>query len=64
MSEQIIEKINNIKTFKFDTKTNKILNLNQGEETDVENFLYIQNILDNGKIRYKFEKNFEIKILR
>ncbi len=63
MSQQTIKEINSSQTFRFDKESSRVVNLKSGEETDIEEFLHIQHILDSNRIRHKFEKNFEIKIV-
>ena len=63
MAEHIINKINKFGTFKFDKQKNKVVNLKSGEDTDIDEFLDIQNLLDNNRVVHKFEKNFEIQII-
>lgn len=64
MSQEIINKINGFKTYKYDSQNQKVVNLKNSEETDIEEFLIIQNLLDNNKVSYQFEKNFQIQIIR
>jgi len=64
MANHIIEKINAFSTYKFDEKTNKIVNLKDYENTNIDEFLDIQFLLDCNRVMYYFEKNFEIKIIR
>ncbi|MDD3442017.1 hypothetical protein [Sulfurimonas denitrificans] len=63
MAQQIINEINKFITFKFDNKKNRVVNIKTAKELEVDEFLDIQYILDCNKIRYKFEKGFEIQIL-
>lgn len=63
MSEIVIDRINRFKTFKYNDKVRKIVNLKFEGETDIDEFLDIQHLLDKNKIHYRFEKNFEIKIV-
>lgn len=64
MAESIINKINQFSTYKFDERKNKIVNLRNGDDTDIDEFLDIQFLLDCNRVMYYFEKNFEIKIIR
>lgn len=64
MARKIIDEINRFLTFKFDEKTNKIINMRFQEDTDIDEFLSIQHILDNNHIPHRFEKNFNIKVLK
>lgn len=63
MAQQIINTINDFVTFKFDYAKNRIVNLKVNRDIEIDEFLDIQYILDRNKIRYRFEKNFEIQIL-
>jgi len=64
MAQHVIDKINNFASFKFDTDKNRVLNLENSEATDVEGFLEIQYLLDCNRVRYDFQKNFEIQIIK
>lgn len=64
MVEKIIEEINNFLTFRFDLTTNRIVNMRFQEETDIDEFLSIQHILDANKVLYRFDKNFDIQVIR
>jgi len=64
MANHIIEKINAFSTYKFDEKTNKIVNLKGYEDTDIDEFLDIQFLLDTNRVMYYFKKHFEIQIIR
>jgi len=64
MANHIIEKINAFSTYKFDEKTNKIVNLKGYEDTDIDEFLDIQFLLDTNQVMYYFKKHFEIQIIR
>jgi hypothetical protein len=63
MGLDVINAINNHKTFKFDRESKRVVNTRFQEDTDIEEFLNIQHILDNNRIKYRFDKNFDIKIL-
>lgn len=63
MAENIINEINNFETFKFDNNTNRIVNMRFQEETDIDEFLSIQHLLDTNKVLYKFDKNFDIQVV-
>jgi hypothetical protein len=63
MGLDIIRAINNHKTFRFDSESKRVVNTRFQEDTDIEEFLNIQHILDNNRIKYQFDKNFDIKIL-
>lgn len=64
MAENIIKKINEFNSYKFDKLSNKVINLRTSEDTDIDEFLNIQYLLDCNKIKYFFEKNFEIKVIK
>jgi hypothetical protein len=64
MSEIVIDEINQFKTFRYNDNVKKIENLKFKEETDIDEFLNIQHLLDKNRVHYRFEKNFEIKILK
>ncbi len=64
MPEIVIDKINQFKTFKYNGEIKRIINLKFKEDTDIDEFLNIQYLLDKNRVHYKFEKNFEIKILK
>lgn len=63
MSSQVINELSSFRTFRFDATTNKIINLRDSDTTDIDEFLSIQNILDNNRISHSFEKNFNIKVI-
>ncbi|DAB28600.1 MAG: hypothetical protein A2513_05150 [Sulfurimonas sp. RIFOXYD12_FULL_33_39] len=63
MALQIINEINKSVTFRFDDAKNRVINIKTNRDVEVDEFLDIQYILDCNKIRYSFEKNFEIQIL-
>jgi hypothetical protein len=63
MAENIIKEINSFETFKFDNNTNRIINMRFQEETNIDEFLSIQHLLDTNKVMYKFDKNFDIQVV-
>ncbi len=63
MGQKTIDEINNFTTFKFDKNTNRVVNMKFQEETNIDEFLNIQNILDKNKVLYKFDKNFDIQVI-
>ncbi len=63
MGQKTIDEINNFTTFKFDENTNRDVNMRFQEETNIDEFLNIQNILDKDKVLYKFDKNFDIQVI-
>ncbi|WP_024953908.1 hypothetical protein [Sulfurospirillum arcachonense] len=64
MAKHIIEKINNFSNYKFDEQRSKVVNLKNSDETNIDEFLDIQYLLDCNRVRYYFEKNFEIQIIK
>lgn len=64
MAKHLIEKINNFNNYKFDEQKNRVINLRNLQETDIDEFLDIQHLLDCNRVTYYFERNFEIKIIR
>lgn len=63
MANHIIAQIDNFTTFKYDKKRKRVVNLKRDREREVDEFLDIQYILDCNRVKYHFEKNFEIQIL-
>ena len=63
MAENIIRQINSFESFKFDSYTNTIVNMRFQEDTNIDEFLSIQHLLDKNKVDYKFDKNFDIKVI-
>jgi hypothetical protein len=64
MADKIINEINKFKTFKFDKQNNRVINLKSYEDTDIDEFLEIQFILDNNYIQREYAQNFEIQIIK
>ena len=64
MAESIIQEINNCTSYKFDVLRNKVVNLKDSEDTDIDEFLNIQFLLDCNRVMYYFKKNFEIQIVK
>ena len=63
MAQNVIDEINNFLTFQFDNNTNRIINMKFQEDTNIDEFLSIQYILDNHHILYRFDKNFDIQVI-
>ena len=63
MSKNLINELNAFKTFRFDKDLKRIINMRFQDDTSIEEFLSIQNVLDNFKMRYRFDKNFDIQVL-
>ncbi len=64
MSQNLIDEINRYSCFKFDTNQNRIVNLKSKENTNIDEFLGIQFMLDKNRVLHKFEYNFEIQIIK
>jgi len=64
MAQNLIDKINSFNTFRFDTAQKRVVNLQDIEGADVDEFLEIQYLLDCYRVEYNLEKNFEIQIKR
>ena len=63
MAEQIINEINRYSSFRFCEENNRVINLKSKEDTNIDEFLDIQHLLDSSRVLHKFENNFEIQIL-
>ncbi len=63
MPPQVIAEINKFSTFQFDEKNNRVINLKSNEDTNIDEYLEIEFLLDNNRIHRKFEKNFELQII-
>ena len=63
MSQHIIDEINRYSCFRFDLMKNRIVNLKSNENTNIDEFLGIQYMLDKNRVLHKFEQNFEIQII-
>jgi len=63
MAQHIIDEINRYSCFRFDVAKNRIINLKSNENTNIDEFLGIQFMLDKNRVLHKFEKNFEIQII-
>lgn len=63
MGQKTIDEINSFTTFKFDEISNRVINMRFQEDTNIDEFLNIQNILDNDKVLYRFDKNFDIQVI-
>jgi hypothetical protein len=63
MSQKIIDEINRYSCFQFDQNKNRVVNLKSKENTNIDEFLGIQFMLDNNRVLHKFENNFEIQIV-
>jgi len=64
VADNIIQEINKFRTYKFDEKRNRVVNLKNSASTNIDEFMEIQNLLDNNRIVHSFEKNFEIQIIK
>ena len=63
MAVEIIEQIESFENFRYDSESNRIVNLKVGEDTDIFEFRKIFSILNKHRIYYTFENNFEIQIV-
>ena len=63
MSQKVIDEINRYSCFQFDQNKNRIINLKTKEQTNIDEFLGIQFMLDNNRVLHTFENNFEIQII-
>ncbi len=63
MGKGIIALLNGFSTYKYDKIHRKIVNLKQAQETNIDEFLAIQHVLDNHRVPYRFERNFQIQLL-
>ena len=62
MEKNIINALKGFETFKYDQNTKRVINMKFQDDTNIDEFLSIQNILDNSKVRYKFDRNFDIQV--
>lgn len=62
MSQEVIEQINCHRNYLYDVQKKKVVNLTPAN-SDIDEFLHIQYILDSYYIPYRFEKGFHIQIL-
>ncbi|MGM0623820.1 MAG: hypothetical protein ACQESH_07340 [Campylobacterota bacterium] len=63
MPQSVIEKIRQCKTYHYNPAKQRVVNLNGFAQSDIDEFLYIQHLLDRSYIPYRFEKDFHIQIL-
>ncbi len=63
MALNVVEQIGKFRTFRLDLHSKRIVNLKFQEDTDIDEFLDIQYLLDKNKIQYRFDKNFDIQII-
>ncbi len=64
MAQHIMDEINKFSTFKFDKQNNRVVNLKSKEDTDIDEYLEIEFLLDNNYITRTYEQNFEIQIIK
>ncbi len=64
MAQHIMDEINKFSTFKFDKQNNRVINLKSKEDTNIDEYLEIEFLLDNNYIRRTYEPNFEIQIVK
>lgn len=63
MAQYVVDALKGFKTFKYDENTRRVINLKFKEDTNIDEFLTIQHLLDNCRVKYKFDKNFDIQVL-
>lgn len=63
MSQQLIDQISRFPSYRYDPSSGRIINLKEGQSSDIDAFLELQYILDSHRVRYRFEKNFQIHII-
>lgn len=63
MGQQVIDALKGFETFKYDQNTKRVINMKFKEDTNIDEFLTIQHLLDNSRVKYRFDKNFDIQVL-
>lgn len=63
MPVEVVNAINRSESYSYDDKAKRVVNLKPYAQSDIDEFLQIQHLLDCQHIPYKFEKNFHIQIL-
>jgi len=63
MPIEVVNEINKSKSYSYDDKTKRVVNLKPFSKSDIDEFLAIQHLLDGRHIPYRFEKDFHIQIL-
>ncbi|MBE0495829.1 MAG: hypothetical protein IBX45_05425 [Campylobacterales bacterium] len=63
MSQVVVRLMDQFSTYRYDKTQQKIVNLKQAQETNIDEFLAIQHVLDNHRVPYRFERNFQIQLL-
>lgn len=63
MSEIIVNELANFNNYKYEAATNRVVNLKDISNADLDEFLQIAHLLDSNRIKYKFTTNIDIRIL-
>jgi len=63
VSQTLVRLIGQFSTYRYDKAQQKIINLKHAQETNIDEFLAIQHALDNHRVPYRFERNFQIQLL-
>ena len=63
MSKVLKNQLNSFKNYKFDCIKNQIINLHNGQNANLDEFLEITHILDINFQKYKFTSNIDIILL-
>ena len=63
MARDVINQLKQFKTFRYHNGLNSIVNLKFEEDTNVEEFYDIRRILNMNRVKFNFDKNFDIKLL-
>lgn len=63
MNQDLVNQINGFSSYRYDSKSQRVVNLKLAEASDIDEFLEVQYILDSHRISYRFEKNFQILVL-
>lgn len=63
MSEIIVNELSLFSNYKYEPATNRVVNLKDIPNADLDEFLEIAHLLDSNRIKYKFTTNIDIRIL-
>lgn len=63
MNQDLINQINGFSSYRYDPKSERVININLAKSLNIEEFLEVQHILDSNLINYVFEKNFQIHVI-
>lgn len=55
--------INKFKTFDYQKSINRIRNLRFADDTNMDEFVQIEEMLQSKELEYEYDKNFDIKIV-